>query len=284
MYYFLLDDEFMPEPTTQSWQENSEIFLRKWQFPNCCGSIDGKHIRIKCPAKSGSAYYNYKNFFSVVLFAIADANYLFQAVDIGSCGSESDGGILYRSPINQIITDDTTTLPASKKLANTNHLLPYVILADDGFGLKTRLMRPYAGKFLDKPERIFNYRLSRARLVVENAFGILAARWRIFHRTIECNVDLAKLIVKTTTVLHNFLMTKQDLNSLTGDRPTSNGIQPGNWREVVQGDTCFRDIRRQGSNNYTKDAEKVRDTFKEYFLSEHGEVSWQNAHVEKGYR
>jgi len=57
-----------------------------WQLPNCVGAIDGRHMRIKAPPMSGSEFYNYKGFFSVVLLAAVDAHYKFTWVDIGQYG------------------------------------------------------------------------------------------------------------------------------------------------------------------------------------------------------
>lgn len=58
-----MNETYLPYPTTETWRDIAMEYNQKWNFPNCLGSIDGKHIRIKCPEKSGSLYYNYKNFF-----------------------------------------------------------------------------------------------------------------------------------------------------------------------------------------------------------------------------
>lgn len=85
----------IPTPTAKSFKQVIDDFFLKWNFPNCCGAIDGKHVRIKCPSKAGSAYFNYKDFHSIVLLAIVDANYKFVALDVGSYGREGDAAIKF---------------------------------------------------------------------------------------------------------------------------------------------------------------------------------------------
>lgn len=82
----------LPSPTKQQFTKISEEFYRKWNFPNVLGCIDGKHVRIRCPNRTGSLYYNYKDFFSIVLLALVDANGKFIGIDIGSFGREGDAG------------------------------------------------------------------------------------------------------------------------------------------------------------------------------------------------
>lgn len=67
-------------------------------------------------------------------------------------------------------------------------------------------MRPYPSKNLTKQQRIFNYRLSRARRVVENAFGILASRWRNYQKPLNTSLETADAIIKAPVCLHNLLM------------------------------------------------------------------------------
>lgn len=77
----------MPVPAKKDWMEISKVFYEKCHFPKCLGAIaDGKHIRIMCPRNTGSEYFNYKRYFSIVLLAVADANYCFTAIVVGSYG------------------------------------------------------------------------------------------------------------------------------------------------------------------------------------------------------
>ena len=47
-------------------------FNMRWNFSNCIGAIDGKHVVMQAHNRSGSLYHNYTGTFSVVLMAIVD--------------------------------------------------------------------------------------------------------------------------------------------------------------------------------------------------------------------
>ncbi|XP_022909476.2 uncharacterized protein [Onthophagus taurus] len=160
-----------------------------WNFPNCLGALDDKHITIEAPANSGSLYFNYKKTFSIVLLALVDANYKFVAVDIGSYGKNSDGGIVANSALGKRLENATMNVPIDSPLPGTNIIAPYVILADEAFPLKKYLMRPYPGSknVEDNAKRIFNYRLCRGRRLVECAFGILSQTFRVYNRRLRAH-------------------------------------------------------------------------------------------------
>lgn len=89
-----LEDKFMNFPTsTEEWKEVATAFEQRWGYPHCIGAVDGKHVKLQAPSNSGSLFFNYKNTFSLVLMAIADANCKFIWIDVGAFGRQSDSGI-----------------------------------------------------------------------------------------------------------------------------------------------------------------------------------------------
>lgn len=135
--------------------------------------MDGKHIAIRCPLKSGSNYYNYKQFYSKVLLALVDADYKFKYIDFGCNGRVSDGGVFANSTLFQTLESNTFHIPPGKPLPQRNTPVPFVIVGDEAFPLKSSLMKPYPSRNFDQKQGDFKYRLSRARRIEENDYGIL---------------------------------------------------------------------------------------------------------------
>ena len=130
------------------------------------GAIGGKHVTIKCPLKSGSQYYNYKGFLSIVRLAICDAYYAFTLVDIGEYGSINDIGIFSDSGMGKLFHSEKMNHPDFESLAKgATHTLPFFLVWDEAFPLKPLLQKPYPGKGIPGEKVIFNYRLSSDRRV-----------------------------------------------------------------------------------------------------------------------
>lgn len=124
--------------SSEEWKKIANGFEEEWNFPHCLGSIDGKHIMIECPKNAGSAYYNYKNFHSIVLLAICDANYCFTFVDIGDYGSTNDASVLSNSAFGQAFDKDPEALkiPSPCNYKNVDNL-PFVLFGSDIFPQKS---------------------------------------------------------------------------------------------------------------------------------------------------
>nr|CAI5859434.1 unnamed protein product [Callosobruchus analis] len=202
-------NEREPNPK-EIWKKSAKGFYDVWKFPNCIGSIDGKHITIKCPKNTGSTHFCYLKKFSIVLMAIVGPEFTFLCVDIGGYGKNSDGGIFEESNMGRRFAAGLMNVPPDRNLPGTNINVPHVLIGDEAFALKPTLMRPYPYRQSrgNKRKEEYNTRLCTARRVVENAFGILAQKWRIFHRPIETSVDTTIKIVRSTCILHNFIRTK----------------------------------------------------------------------------
>ena len=143
---------------------------------------------------------------------MCDARYNFILVDVGQFGSNNDSGVLANSSMGRRFENGTIGLPDPEyKRGYTNGLLPYYLVGDEIFALKPWMMRPYPGKLAEE-ERVFNYRLSRSRRVIENVFGILRARWRIFSRPIKASIENTERYIMAAVCLHNYL--RQTENAL----------------------------------------------------------------------
>lgn len=273
----------LPEPTAETWARVAIDFEEKWNFPNCIGALDGKHITLQCFKNTGSAFYNYKGQFSTVLLGVCDANLRFIYVSIGSAGRESDGGIFRNTDFGKHLMNGTLPLPPPKNLPNTNISPPLVFVADAAFPLLTNMMRPYPGTNLTADKIIFNYRLSRARRLIENTFGVLSSRWRIFRKPIIASIPIVDNIVKACVVLHNWLR-NEDLQVLAANRRyIPNGfvdqkdchgyVENGRWRLEGQPHSWQNSVAST-SRNSSNEAKQVRSCYTKYFMEE-GAVHWQ---------
>ena len=138
-------------------------------------------MALKKPKNTGALYHNYKGFFSIVMLALVDWQYKCRWVDAGTTGSCSDAQIFNACQLKMKIEDGRIGFPDPAPITQGGINVPY------------------------REERIANYRISRGRRVVENAFGILVSRFRVMLITIELPPATAREVVFTCVVLHNIL-------------------------------------------------------------------------------
>ena len=246
-------------------------FSSRWNFHHTLGAIDGKHVAIRCPKNGGSLYYNYKGFHSVILLALVDAKYKFLWVDVGTNGSSSDAQIFHGCYLCSGIVDGTLDVPDAEPLSGDDRDMPYFLIGDDAFSLRTWLMKPFSARGLPDEERIFNYRLSRARRVVENAYGIMANRFGCLLTTMSQNPETVTSIVLACCMLHNIMRLRHPgiYQGLADEEDDNHRVIPGQWRQGA----CLQDIEDvAGGNRDTQVAKRQRLYLKHYY---NAPVVWQ---------
>ncbi|XP_057305435.1 uncharacterized protein LOC130642367 [Hydractinia symbiolongicarpus] len=242
--YDTLKDDFLKFPENKDdWLEIASEFETMWQFPNCIGAMDGKHIAL-CQ------------------------------------GRLSDGGVFRRCEFFRGLSKNSIDLPERRKLPNISGiddsflnpecdqpLLPYVLVADDAFPLTEYCMKPYAQKGLTESKRIFNYRLSRARRTSENAFGILVKRFHCLIAKLNVLPESAVKVTLATCALHNMLctMSMQTYTNAEGPEIKDN---------IFNNLSSLSPMEGTKSRNFSTRAENMRNSFSDYFQGL-GQVHWQ---------
>lgn len=226
--------------------------------------MDAKHIRIIQPAKSGSTYLNYKKFYSMVLFALVNSNYEFIFVDIGKNGRTLEEGVFEYTQFYNKLLAGKLNFPDRD---DTKHNLNYVFAGDERFCLHEHLLTPYLQKEIDNTKRIYNYRLSHTRNVVENTFGVITSRFQILRRPINMKPENICYVILAICSIHNYLRRKSDtyFTPTTVDRENESGIiVEGDWR---QNNTQLLGLQQVAKRNATAAAKQSRDEYKRYFNS-----------------
>ncbi|KAJ8409939.1 hypothetical protein AAFF_G00209800 [Aldrovandia affinis] len=213
-------------------------------------SVDGKHVVMKAPPNSGSDFINYKGHHSIVLMAYCD------------------GGVYQDSQFGGGLLQGKLDIPPPANLPGTGATVPHVLVDNAAFPLHVPT--------LTTTERSTTTAILGP--VIENTFGILAARWRILGHSLEFRPDKAVDVVKACIALHNFLACTDAANKPNTryippnftDSPSASGEpQPGEWRRQVAGDRNLLTPRRLSacSARATQDAFAVRNDLMGFFQS-----------------
>ena len=133
-------------------------------------------------------------------------------------------------------------------------------------------MKPYGrGINYNNKQKVFNYRLSRARRVIECAFGTLTKRWRIYESPLDWKLESTEVIILATICMHNYLITDELNEEELRRRYTQNDDRDFNNDEDDQDEHFEGDINDVNLNN----ALQMRNILADYFISPNGQIPWQ---------
>ena len=201
---------------------------------------------------------------------MVDAHYRFLYVNIGAQGSANDAAVYNASSFSKdlLASNNPLNVPESRCIPGSSLVTPFVLVGDEAYPLRPHLMKPFSCRGLDASERIFNYRLSRARRVVENAFGILANRFRILLTTIQMSPTSVEKVVMALCALHNFLRSK------SVDSYEADAYDHDCQHNISLCINYINHVSRTSGSNYNSASKNIRDILATYFVNE-GQVHWQ---------
>ena len=192
--------KFVYIPQGESLREVVRGFQDCWGFPQTAGAIDGSHIPIIKPLDSASDYYNRKGFYSMILQGVVDFRGLFLDIYAGWPGKVHDARVFANSTLYSKGIEGKLFPSWTERMDGCS--VPLVILGDPAYPLMPWLMKPYTeNEHTPQDKKHFNYRQSRARMVVENAFGRLKGRWRCLLKRLDFKLENVVAVTATCVVL-----------------------------------------------------------------------------------
>ena len=178
-------------PTGDKLSQVVDEFKRKWAVPQCFGAIDGSHVPISAPSNLHTDYYNRKGWYSMLIQGL-----------VGWPGSVHDARVLARSALYNDIECNHILPNVTVSISGVD--VPLYMIGDSAYPLKKWLMKPFAhNTALNEQQQNYNYRVCRARIVTEIAFGRLKARWRRLLKRNEMHVENLPNVIAAACVLHN---------------------------------------------------------------------------------
>ena len=243
------------------------------QFPYAFSGIDGSHLPIKSPNGGQEAmkqYYNFKNFYLVVLLALVDAKHRFIWASLGVPGNTHDSTYFQHTSLWDEIN-------AGKVFTDKNCVVdgvatPPIPLGNGTFPLRSWIMKPHGDAVLSPKKVYFNYRLSRVRMITECAFGKLKGRFKVLFLKCESKMETVKIIGLACDVLHNLFIDKEDTRkfNLSYDHVTSNGRDRTELRDMLN----LTNLRFKDYDTGKGKGVKVREAIKKAFWNEKNRNSY----------
>ena len=194
--------KYIRVPTGDELKKVVEGFRDGLGFPQCAGVVDGTHIPIVSPEKCPADYYNRKGWHSIIMQGMVNNVGHFTEVYIGWPGRVHDARVFVNSTL--YTKGQNGTLFPDWKQTICGEEVPLLVLGDPVYPLLPWLMKAFPNNgSLSSQQKMFNYRLSKARVVVEHAYGRLKGRWRCLLKRNDVLIRDVPKLVAACCVLHN---------------------------------------------------------------------------------
>ena len=182
--------------TDEEWEAELKGFLENYEFP-CVGAWDGFHVYVSSKLKS---YFSFKKRCSMSNPGLVSYSKTFLYCAVGAPGSTHDERMCNFAIYQKIVTGHV----------GEHGKIPLVTVGDTTFLKHAWLIKVFHEDTSDRRENFFNKKLCSARVVCENAYGMLKGRFRILYKRTECRLFNLKYIVMASVMLHNLCIDVND--------------------------------------------------------------------------
>uniref|UniRef100_A0A8C5A4H2 DDE Tnp4 domain-containing protein n=1 Tax=Gadus morhua TaxID=8049 RepID=A0A8C5A4H2_GADMO len=182
----VLAPEMICFPDQEKLKEMAAYIEQKWGLPQCVGSIDGSHIPIIAPQECDVDYFNRKGWHSIILQGVVDGKGQFWSVCAGMPGCMHDARVLRTSTMWELVERGRLFPACARNITGVN--VGHYIRGDSAYPAE---------------QLLYNKRVCRARVVLENAFGRLKGRWRCLLKRNDSSIELAKTMIVACYALDN---------------------------------------------------------------------------------
>lgn len=231
-------------PSPEEVKKNVQGFAQLG-FPQCFGAVDTCHIKVRPKKEDADDYCNSEGWYSVILLASCDYSSKFTYIHVGSTGRNNDSHIFENSSL-KIFHERSEIFPQNSRIIGDINV-PVLLIGDSAFKLSHYMMKPFPYSPNQPPlEKTFNFRLSKCRKVIENAFGELKARFRKIGRGLPVAPKNVIVIIHACCILHNFLkMENDDIPSswIQDAAEITREIQPNHTTSAGENDVTASAIR-----------------------------------------
>ena len=191
--------------TDAEWEAELKGFIENYEFP-CVGAWDGFHVYWKTNLEN---HYSFKRRYSFSNMALRGYNKRFLAATVGAPGNTHDARLLKYTKVYKEIKNGELLPDKSVNLGSKIGSVPLITVGDDAFPSHPWLVKAFTGVVRDDKKRLFNVKLRSARVVTENAYGMLKGRWRLIYKKVEMKKHNLKYVMSCIT-LHNLCIRVND--------------------------------------------------------------------------
>ena len=206
VFVAMLYNRYVKLPRTgEEWEAELTGFLGKYEFP-CAIAWDGFHMYVSSKLKS---CFSFKKRYSMSNLGLVSYNKKFLYCAVRTRGSTHDARMLRNSAIYQKKFTGHT-VPGRVINLGENGKIPLVTVGDTAFPKHAWLIKVFREDTSDRREKYFNKKVCSARIVCENAYGMLKGRFHILYKKTECRLFNLKYIVMASVMLHNLCIDVND--------------------------------------------------------------------------